>query len=150
MNQNQVFEQSILINTSLTIVEKCITDQTLMHQWLNPMLKCEAVGKWSTEIGSKCRFLIKIPFINPCLNSTVIERKTGLIVWQFTGFFNGCDRWELISKNDQNNQTLLINRFEFIIPNKIVKFGFNLFASKLTQKDMKDQLKRLKILAEKC
>ncbi len=142
---NQVFEQSILINASITNVEKCITDQILMHQWLNHLLKCESIGEWSTKVGSRCRFLIKIPLINPSLMSTVIERETGLIIWQFEGFFHGCDRWEWFTKY---SGTLLINRFEFTISNPLINFGFNLFASKLTQKDMKAQLKRLKKLAE--
>ncbi len=141
----QVFEQSIQINTNATMVERCITDLELMHRWLNPVLVCEPVGEWSTEVGSKSRFVIQIPVLQPTLNSVVIEREPGLVVWGFEGFFQGCDRWEC-QPNTQG--TLLLNRFEFEIPNPLISWGFNTFAAKWTQQDMQAQLKRLKRVAE--
>ncbi|MGB3207903.1 MAG: SRPBCC family protein [Crinalium sp.] len=141
----QVFEQSIQINANATIVERCITDLRLMHRWLNPALVCQPVGEWSTDVGSKSRFVIQIPVLQPTLNSVVIEREPGLVVWGFEGFFQGCDRWEC-QPNSQG--TLLVNRFEFEIPNPLISWGFNTFASSWTQQDMQAQLKRLKRVAE--
>ncbi len=141
----QVFEQSIQINASATIVERCITDQVLMHRWLNPILCCEPIGEWSTEIGSRSRFVIQIPLLRPTLNSVVLEREPGLIVWGFEGFFQGRDRWEC---QPSFQGTKLLNRFEFEIPNTLVSWGFNNFAANWTKNDMKAQLRRLKQLAE--
>ncbi len=141
----QVFEQSIQINASATIVELCITDQVLMHRWLNPILLCEPIGEWSTEIGSRSRFVIQIPLLQPTLNSVVLEREPGLIVWGFEGFFQGRDRWEC---QPSFQGTKLLNRFEFEIPNTLVSWGFNNFAANWTKKDMKAQLRRLKQVAE--
>jgi hypothetical protein len=141
----QAFEQSIQIDASPSIVDRCLTDRILMHRWLNPMLLCEPVGEWSTDIGSQSRFLIKIPLWPPTLDSVVVERQPGLVVWQFTGFFHGRDRWEC---QPHPQGTLLLNRFEFEIPNPLVRWGFNTFASKLTQQDMQAQLQRLKRVAE--
>ncbi|MDB9374153.1 SRPBCC family protein [Nodularia sphaerocarpa] len=142
---SQAFEQSIQINATATVVERCITDLTLMHRWLNPALCCEPVGAWSTEVGSESLFVIQIPLLKPTLKSVVVERQPGLVVWEFQGFFQGRDRWECqpISQN-----TLLVNRFEYDIPNPIVSWGFNNFAASWTQKDMQDQLRRLKQVAE--
>jgi len=145
MASYQVFEQSIQINASATAVEQCFTDLNLMHRWLNPALRCEALGAWSTELGSQSRFVIQVPLVQPALSNTVIKREPGLLVWQFSGFFEGCDRWEC-QPNDQG--TCLINRFEFQIPNPIVRFGFNAFAARWTQQDMQAQLRRLKRVAE--
>lgn len=145
MTAPQVFEQSIQINASATVVERCITDQVLMHRWLNPALRCEPIGDWSTDVGSKSRFVIQMPVVQPCLNSTVVEREPGLVVWAFEGFFKGRDRWEC---NPEKQGTRLLNRFEFAIPNPIVRFGFNAFAAKWTEADMQAQLKRLKRVAE--
>jgi Polyketide cyclase / dehydrase and lipid transport len=139
------FEQSIQINASSTAVERCITEQTLMHRWLNPALRCEPVGEWSTDVGSRSRFIIQIPLLQPTLNSLVVEREPGLVVWEFQGFFQGRDRWEC-QPNDQG--THLLNRFEFDVPNPIVSWGFNTFAASWTQNDMKAQLRRLKRVAE--
>lgn len=145
MASAQVFEQSIQIAASATAVERCITDLTLMHRWLNPTLRCEPVGDWSTAIGGKSRFVIQTPIFKPTLNSVVVEREPGLIVWQFSGFFRGRDRWEC-----QPNEvgTSLLNRFEFEIPNPIIRYGFNTFAFDWTKQDMQAQLRRLKRVAE--
>lgn len=141
----QVFEQTIHIRASATAVEQCFTDLTLMHRWLNPALRCEAIGDWSTEMGSRSRFVILVPLLRPTLHSVVVEREPGLVVWQFDGFFQGRDRWECIPQRDG---TQLLNRFEFEIPNPLVRYGFNTFAAALTQQDMNAQLRRLKRVAE--
>jgi len=139
------FEQSIQINASATMVERCITDQILMHRWLNPALRCEPIGEWSTDVGSRSRFVIQIPLLQPTLNSVVVAREPGLVIWEFKGFFQGRDRWEC-QPNDQG--TRLLNRFEFDVPNPLISWGFNTFAASWTQKDMKAQLRRLKRVAE--
>jgi hypothetical protein len=143
--RTQVFEQSIIIDAPPEIVEHCITDQILMKRWLNPLLSCEPIGEWNTDLNGRSRFKINIPLIEPSLESKVIVRETGLIVWEFVGFFQGRDRWEC---QGEETGTKLINRFEFTIPNPLVSFGFNLLAAGLTKKDMEAQLKRIKILAE--
>ncbi|MDH6059712.1 SRPBCC family protein [Chrysosporum bergii ANA360D] len=143
---SRVFEQSIQINAAASVVERCITDLTLMHRWLNPALCCEPVGEaWSTELGGQSRFVIQIPLLKPSLYSVVVEREPGLVVWQFQGFFQGRDRWEC---QPIPQGTLLVNRFEFHIPNPIVSWGFNNFAAAWTQADMQAQLGRLKRVAE--
>lgn len=145
MSNKEVFEQSIEINATSAVVEQCITDRALMHRWLNPALCCEPIGDWSTEVGSKSKFIIQIPVIKPTLISTVAQRQPGLVVWQFNGFFKGSDRWEC---QPINNGTRLVNRFEFEIPNPIVTWGFKTFAEKFTKEDMQAQLRRLKRVAE--
>lgn len=145
MSASQVFEQSIQIRASATNVERCLTDLTLMHRWLNPALRCEPIEQWSTALGSQSRFIIQIPYLQPTLTSVVVEREPGLIVWQFEGFFQGRDRWEC---QPQTQGTHLLNRFEFEIPNPLVSLGFNTFAARWTQEDMQAQLRRLKQVAE--
>lgn len=141
----EVFEQSIQINAPATVVERCIADRELMHRWLNPMLRCDPIGEWSTELGSRSRFIIQIPLLEPTLESTVVEREPGLIVWAFDGFFQGRDRWEC---EPISSGTLLRNRFEFEIPNPLISWGFQTFAAAWTQEDMKAQLQRLKLVAQ--
>ena len=142
---SQVFEQSIRIKASSVVTEKCITNLELMHRWLNPMLRCEPIGTWNTDVGSLSRFTIKIPLLQPSLRSVVAQREPGLIVWEFDGFFKGRDRWEC---QPTKNGTFLLNRFEFEIPNPVISWGFNTFAINLTKKDMQAQLRRLKKVAE--
>jgi hypothetical protein len=145
MTDSQVFEQSIQINASATAVERCFTELPLMHRWLNPALRCEPIGDWSTDLGGQSRFVIQMPLLQPSLKSVVVEREPGLIVWEFQGFFQGRDRWECTPKAQG---TCLLNRFEFTIPNPLVRFGFNTFAAQWTKEDMQAQLRRLKQVAE--
>ncbi|WP_299409693.1 SRPBCC family protein [Acaryochloris sp. IP29b_bin.148] len=145
MADTTTFEQSVYIEAPIAMVDRTITDQTLMHLWLNPLLKCEPVGEWSSQVGSQTQFMIRIPFLNPTLYSRVIERQEGLVVWAFEGFFQGCDRWQC---QPEISGTRLINRFEFRIENPLVALGFQAFAAKLTRRDMQSQLQRLKQVAE--
>jgi hypothetical protein len=140
-----IFEQRIEIQASATIVEQCFTDLELMQRWLNPVLRCEPIAEWATEIGSKSRFVLQIPLLKPTLRNVVIQREPGLVVWEFTGFFKGRDRWEC---QPLEAGTLLINCFEFTIPNPLVNWGFQLFAARWTGADMQAQLRRLKQVAE--
>jgi hypothetical protein len=145
MSTRQVFEHRIAICASATQVERCLSQLDLMHRWLNPALRCEPLGDWSTDLNARSRFVIQIPGWRPTLISTVVEREPGLIVWAFTGFFNGCDRWEC---RPDPLGTELFNRFEFEIPNPIVEAGFKWFAAAWTERDMAAQLRRLKQVAE--
>ena len=79
------------------------------------------------------------------MNSVVVERQPGLVVWEFQGFFQGRDRWEC---QPTEKGTLLLNRFEYDIPNPLVSWGFNTFAASWTKEDMQAQLRRLKRVAE--
>jgi hypothetical protein len=140
-----IFEQSIQIKASATVVDKCITDLELMQRWLNPALKCEPMGEWGTSVGSRSKFIIQIPGIKPTLKNVVLAREPGLIIWGFDGFFTGKDRWEC-EPNERG--TRLINRFEFNIPNRLIAWGFDRFAATWTKADMEAQLRRLKRVAE--
>lgn len=139
-----IFEQSIQIPTSPEIVDRCVTEPDLMRRWLNPLLTCEPIGPWSVEEGSRFRFIVQIPWIKPVLDCVVSERDECLVVWSFTGFFEGSDRWQAIPDPEG---CLLVNRFAFEIPNPLIATGFNLTASALTQRDMRDQLQRLREVA---
>ncbi|MGG6238000.1 SRPBCC family protein [Nodosilinea sp. AN01ver1] len=145
MSTRHVFEHSISVRASATDVEQCLTHLDLMHRWLNPALRCEPIGQWSTDVGAQSRFMIQLPFKQPTLISTVVERAPGLIVWSFQGFFDGRDRWECCP---DGASTRLLNRFEFEMSNPVVQAGFNWFAADWTKRDMAAQLRRLKQVAE--
>lgn len=153
MSLERVFEQSVFIRANATQVERCFTEQELMHRWLNPALICEPVGDWRTAVGSEFDFRLQIPLLpkewQPTLHSVVAQRAPGLVVWRFEGFFVGCDRWECIPEEGAQMGTTLLNRFEFTIPNGLVNFGFDWFAASWTQRDMEAQLQRLKQVAER-
>lgn len=142
---SQTIENTIKIDAPVGQVDRTITERDLMHRWLNPALRCEPIGDWSSEVGSRSTFVIQIPLLRPTLLSTVVERRLGLVVWEFEGFFRGRDRWECFA---EDNGTRLVNRFDYQIPNPLIAFGFKTFAVGLTRQDMQAQLVRLKTVAE--
>ena len=141
----QIFENSIEIRSSATVVDRCVTELEIMRRWLNPLLRCEPLGEWSSQLGGRGRFIINIPLLQPTLKTQVIKREPGLIIWEFRGFFTGCDLWEC---QPIPRGTILTNRFECEIPNPLIRWGFLNFAANFTQNDMREQLKRLKKVAE--
>lgn len=145
MTTSNSIENQLWIAASPTAVERCLIEQSLMHQWLNPVLRCVPVDQWSVELGSQMRFEIQLPLLRPTLLSRVIERSPGLVVWGFEGFFEGRDRWQC---RPEDKGTILLNRFEFSIPNPLVAWGFRTVAQDWTRRDMAAQLQRLKQVAE--
>jgi uncharacterized protein YndB with AHSA1/START domain len=141
----EVVEQAITIRASASAVERCLTDRELMHRWLNPALRCDPVGEWGTELGDRSRFVLQVPVVEPALQNVVVEREPGKIVWQFHGFFVGRDSWTCFP---EAGGTRLVNRFEFAIPNPLIRWGFNLVAANWMRQDMAAQLRRLKRVAE--
>jgi len=140
-----VYTQAIEIAAGVAQVERCLIDPALMRRWLNPLLGCEALGSPTGQLGSRYRFFLRLPLVSPSLDCVIVERAEGLVQWQFEGFFQGTDRWEC---HPQASGTLLVNRFEFCIPNPWVTAGFHLVAAELTRHDMRAQLRRLKAVAE--
>jgi hypothetical protein len=142
----RAIENQIEIQAISTNVERCLAELDLLHRWLNPLLRCHGEeGVWSTSVGAIGYFTLQVPILLPTLQSTVVEREPGLIVWGFDGFFVGRDRWEC---EPIATGTRLINRFEFEIPNPLIEFGFDRFAAAWTQADMQAQLRRFKQVAE--
>jgi Polyketide cyclase / dehydrase and lipid transport len=169
----RVFEQTIEINAAVWAIEFCLADLPTLHRWLNPALRCQPLAPaadgsitpslplnhpiWSLDRGSRSRFIIQIPLLAPSLESIVVDRQPGLVVWEFSGFFQGRDRWECQPLEAQPAgslagspapRTRLLNRFEFTIPQPVVAWGFNQFAATWTQRDMRSQLQRFKQVAE--
>lgn len=139
-----IYEQSVFIRRSVAVVDRTITEAASMARWLNPLLVCEPVGEWSTGVGSRFCFRLKVPF-EPTLECRVRTRRDpGLVEWEFDGFFTGTDRWECFP---QDGGTLLVNRFAFDA-NPLVRLGFRLVAEGFTRRDMQAQLERLRTVAE--
>lgn len=159
-----VYTQSVVIETDLAQVDRCLTDPDLMRRWLNPLLRCEAIGSWSDQVGGRFRFTVGIPLWQPSLDCVIrsrgIEPDTRWIEWGFEGFFVGSDLWRMVpfqtqdssNQNKANHQPKpaieLVNRFRFGIPNPVVNWGFQMAAAGLTQRDMQAQLQRIKQVAE--
>ncbi len=138
----QVLEQSIQINASAVMVDRCITALDLQRRWRNG--SCEAIGEWSVAVGSYSRLIIKMPLFQFSLSRIVVIREPGLVVWGFNGLLTGRDRWEC---RPNERGTLVVNRWEIQASNAI-GWGWQRFNRKWTTDEMAAQLVRLKYVAE--
>jgi Polyketide cyclase / dehydrase and lipid transport len=138
----QVWEQSIQINASAVVTDRCITELDLQQRWRSG--SCESVDKWSVAVGSYSRLIVKMPWFQFSLNRIVVVREPGLIVWNFDGFLTGQDRWEC---RPRAIGTLVVNRWE-LQTSKAIGWGWQRFNRKWTTDEMAAQLMRLKYVAE--
>lgn len=138
----QVLEQSIQINASAVVVDRCITELDLQRRWQSG--SCEPVGEWSVAVGSYSRLTLKTPWFQFSLNRTVAVREPGLVVWSFNGLITGRDRWEC---RPRAIGTLVVNRWE-LQANPAISWGWQFLNRKWTNDEMAAQLMRLKYVAE--
>ena len=138
----QVWEQSIQINASAVVIDRCITELDLQQRWRGG--RCEAVGEWNVAVGSYSRLTMKWPWFQFRLNRVVVVREPGLVVWSFDGLLTGRDRWEC---RPRAVGTLVVNRWELQTSNAI-GWGWQRFNSQWITDEMAAQLMRLKYVSE--
>jgi Polyketide cyclase / dehydrase and lipid transport len=138
----QVLEQSIQINASAVVVDRCVTDPSLQRQWLGS--NYEPMGNGSVAVGSYSRLAINLPLFHFTLSRIVIVREPGLVVWGFDGFITGRELWEC---RPHERGTLLVNRWELQTSN-LIGWGWHRFARQQLTDEIVTQLTRLKYVAE--
>jgi hypothetical protein len=138
----QVWEQSIQINASAVVIDRCITELDLQRRWRSG--SCDPVGEWSVAVGSYSRLMVKVSWFEFSLNRTVVVREPGLVVWSFDGLLTGRDQWEC---RPRATGTLVVNRWE-LQTNQAIGWGWHRFNRKWTNDEMAAQLMRLKYVAE--
>jgi hypothetical protein len=138
----QVWEQSIQINASAVVVDRCITELALQRRWRSG--SSEPIDNWSVAVGSYSRWVIPLPWWQLSLSRIVVIREPGLVVWGFDGLLTGRDRWEC---RPSERGTLVINRWEVQTSN-VMGWGWQHFNRDWTNDEMAAQLMRLKYVAE--
>jgi Polyketide cyclase / dehydrase and lipid transport len=138
----QVLEQSIQINASAVVVDRCVTDRSLQRRWLSH--NYELMGDGIVAVGSYSRLAVNLPLFQFTLSRIVVVREPGLVVWGFDGFITGRELWEC---RPHERGTLLVNRWELQTSN-LIGWGWHKFARQPITDEMVAQLKRLKYVAE--
>ncbi len=138
----RIWEQSIQINASAVVVDRCITELDLQRRWRSS--PSEPIGNWSVTVGSYSRLAIKLPWGQFDLSRIVVIREPGLVVWGFDGLLKGKDRWEC-RPGEQGTQ--VFNRWE-LQTNNLMGWGWQHFYHQQIADEMVAQLMRLKYVAE--
>ncbi len=138
----QIWEQSIQVDASAVVVDRCITELALQQRWRSG--RSEPIDNWSVAVGSYSRWLLPLPWWQLSLGRIVVIREPGLVVWGFDGLITGRDRWECCPSEQG---TLVINRWE-IQTNSFIGWGWQRWNRNWINDQMVTQLMRLKYVAE--
>jgi hypothetical protein len=139
------WERSIQINASALIVDRCLTELDLIQRWRNSLVLTLPIGDWSVAEGSRSRLFLQFSLLPITLRNVVVRREPGLIVWKFTGWLQGYDRWEC---QPTDRGTRLVNCWEGQMGNRWLDWWWKYFGERAWADDREAQLMRIKYVAE--
>jgi hypothetical protein len=100
-------EDFVVVRTGMERVDQVMTDETLMMRWMSPAVRFMPLEGWRFDRGA--RWQLSVAGIEA--NYIVFERRDGLILWAFDGFWEGFDAWHWRPHGD--GETLIQNRIEY-------------------------------------
>ncbi len=96
-------EEFWMPTTDLDLVERTFTGRETLPRWVSPLARFESVGEWAFERGA--RFNVSYVYTSQPLVYEVVRRTrtadTFEILFRFTGFVKGSDRWTFTLEGDQ-------------------------------------------------
>ncbi len=109
-----VQEEFVLVQAGFARVEAVMTERPLMERWMSPAVRFQPVGSWSFAEGA--RWQLQLTGLGRLVEAAYIvqERRPGLILWAFDGFWEGFDAWQWMPA-PKHAGTLIQNRIEYAI-----------------------------------
>ncbi|WP_298403395.1 SRPBCC family protein [uncultured Chloroflexus sp.] len=144
-----LLEEFVMVNTPMDRVEQVMTDQTLMERWMSPAVQFTPLDGWRFDVGAPWR--LRLTGVGPLLEAgyVVAERRPGLVLWAFDGFWEGFDAWHWLPWQGRTDQTLIQNRIEYRLKVPGLDLIWPLTIAPLMQLDAKAQMQRLKVVCER-
>lgn len=139
-----VQEEWVSITTTPDVVERHLTDQTLMAQWRSPLVQLDPVEGDLMALGSVHTMRLKSLGLTSA-NYTVTERDSSHILMTISGTWEGTELWRWFADGPR---VVVQNRVEYEVANqglRIFAVGIGRFVADL---DMRIQLFRLRELIE--
>jgi Polyketide cyclase / dehydrase and lipid transport len=146
IDETHLLEEFIIVTAPLERVEAVMTEQALMQRWMSSAVRFTPLGSWSFAEGS--RWHLTLTGLGRLLEAhyTVQERRPGLILWAFDGFWQGFDAWHWRPAGD--DQTLIQNRVEYTLRLPILDVVWPATVGPLMGWDARTQMQRLKQICE--
>lgn len=143
-----VMEEFVVVNAPMDSVEEVITSRELMRRWASPSVQFTPKGEWSFEEGSEWTLtLTGLGMLLPA-HYVVYERRPGLILWSYTGFWEGFDAWHWMPNVHRREQTIIQNRLEYRLRVPLLHIVWSAVMVPLMNWDARIQMKRLKGVCE--
>lgn len=139
-----VQEEWVSITTTPEVVERHLTDPSLMAQWRSPLVQLEPLEGDLMTLGSVHKMRLKtLGMAGP--DYTVTERDGGQILLTISGMLVGTELWRWFPDGPR---VVVQNRVEYEVPDESLRVfvvGIGRFVADL---DMRVQLFRLRELIE--
>lgn len=139
-----VQEAFVSINTTPDVVERYLTDPTLMSQWRSPLVMFEPIEGDLMTLGSTHKMCLKSLALAGA-TYTVAERDGGHILLRIEGLWYGTDLWRWWA---DGSRTVIQNRVEYEVSNEPLRVFTAGIGRLFATLDMNIQLERLRQLIE--
>ncbi|RRR65945.1 MAG: SRPBCC family protein [Candidatus Viridilinea halotolerans] len=141
-----LMEEFVVVAAPMERVATVMTDHELMVRWISGSVQFTPVDGWQFAQGARWR--LTLSGVGRLLEAhyVVYERRPGLILWAFHGFWEGFDAWHWLEQD--GGQTLIQNRIEYnvCIPGLSLLWPFTV--GPLMSWDAQGQMQRLKQVCE--
>lgn len=139
-----ILEEFVVVDAPMTTVDAIMTERELMDRWVSPAVKFTPLDGWSFE--QDARWKLTLTGLGDLLVAHYIvhERKPGLILWAYNGFWEGFDAWHWFPNPDNTQQTIIQNRLEYELRTPVLGAIWPLTVEPFMKWDAREQMKRLK------
>lgn len=146
MDETHLLEEFVLVTAPMERVEAVMTEQALMRRWMSPAVRFTPLEGWSFAEGA--RWQLTLTGLGRLLEAHYIvhERRPGLILWSFDGFWQGFDAWHWRPAGE--GQTQIQNRIEYSLRLPILDVVWPATLGPLMGWDARTQMQRLKHVCE--
>ncbi len=143
-----LLEEFVVVNAAMDRVETVMTDETLMKRWMSPAVQFIPLDGWNFATGARWR--LQLTGVGTLLEAgyLVVERRPGLILWAFDGFWEGFDAWQWLPWQGNPDQTLIHNRIEYRLRVPGLDLIWPLTIAPLMKLDAQAQMVRLRQVCE--
>jgi hypothetical protein len=143
-----LLEEFVVVHAAMDRVETVMTDEALMRRWMSPAVQFIPLDGWNFATGARWR--LRLTGVGPLLEAgyLVVERRPGLILWAFDGFWEGFDAWQWFPSQENPDQTLIHNRIEYRLRVPGLDLIWPLTIAPLMKLDAQAQMIRLRQVCE--
>lgn len=144
----QLLEEFVVVGAPMPAVERVMTEQALMVRWMSPAVRFEPHNDWGFATGD--RWKLTLTGLGDLLKADYVvhERRPGLVLWAFNGFWEGFDAWHWMPDPANPQQTIIQNRVEYELRVPGLDLIWPLTVAPFMGWDARVQMQRLKQVCE--
>lgn len=143
-----VQEEFVVVHAPMEVVESVMTDRELMLRWMSPTVRFEPLDGWRFDTGAPWRLTLTGLGNLLVADYVVHERQPGLVLWAYTGFWQGFDAWHWMPAPEDPQQTIIQNRLEYELRVPGLNLIWPVTVGPLMGWDARVQMKRLREVCE--